>query len=113
MLRPEEVKTYHDLANAKLNELDQTIGLRRAQGFDAGVAIVRNDTKQHFMDDMRRLTDQIIKGCNGVMATRRNSVAELSSAALPRPPNSYKRRLICNRKMRFCCLYLSGALRSQ
>jgi methyl-accepting chemotaxis protein len=46
------------LIDAKLAELKQTIDLRRAQGFDAAVKVVLNNTGKTFMDQIRALVSE-------------------------------------------------------
>jgi len=78
LLPAEPVKAYRDLVDAKLKELDQTVDLQRTRGSDAALAIVRNNTGQHYMERMRSLTDQMVNFCEHAMADKRKEVAKLS-----------------------------------
>jgi len=73
-----QVKEFHDLLDAKLKELDETIALRRTQGFDAAVAVVRNNSGEALMDRIRNVTGQMTDAQNDIMADKRNSEESLS-----------------------------------
>ena len=60
-LNADAVKRYHDLTDAKLSELDETINLRRSKGFEAADAIVRQERGKVIMDRLRQLTDQLVQ----------------------------------------------------
>ncbi len=62
----------------KLAELSETIALRRSQGFDAALAIIRTDRGKKFMDDIRVALDQIIADEN---ETLRQRIAEADRLA--------------------------------
>lgn len=47
------VESIVDLSNAKLDELEETISVRRAQGFEAAQAIVRSNEGKRTMDEIR------------------------------------------------------------
>ena len=60
--RPDQkqrVERLRPLVKEKLDELAQTIELRRAQGPDAALAIVRSDRGKAAMDQIRALCDEI------------------------------------------------------
>jgi PAS domain S-box-containing protein len=81
-LPAEAVKNYRSLAEAKFKELDETVNLRRTQGFDAALAIVSNDSGKEIMDRMRALTDELVSESDSVVAGKRHTVQELSSSVL-------------------------------
>ena len=43
----------HEIVNAKMAELNQTIALRHNQGFDAALAVVKNNSGKSYMDQIR------------------------------------------------------------
>jgi PAS domain S-box-containing protein len=76
------VKEYHDLVEAKLKELDETIGLRRTRGFDAAAAIVRNNSGERLMERMRLITEDLVGDCSSIMAGERRTVGNLSNGVV-------------------------------
>jgi methyl-accepting chemotaxis protein len=53
------VQTLKDLVRQKLDELAETITLRRDKGMDAAVAVVQTDRGKKAMDDIRGVLDQL------------------------------------------------------
>jgi PAS domain S-box-containing protein len=58
-LLQQEVQKLSALAHDKLTELDQTIALRRANGPDAALAVVRSNNGKQLMDDLRTHVGQM------------------------------------------------------
>jgi PAS domain S-box-containing protein len=58
-LPPASVQHATRLAQAKLEELANTIQLRRLAGLDAALAVVRTDAGKHSMDDLRAQVAQL------------------------------------------------------
>jgi methyl-accepting chemotaxis protein len=67
-----------DLVKQKLDELAQTIDLRRGQGFDAALAVVRTDRGKTAMDNIRALLDQIEGEENMLLSQREVAAASMS-----------------------------------
>lgn len=53
------IERLRPLVNDKLDELNQTIELRRSQGFDAALAVVRTDRGKTVMDQIRAVCGEI------------------------------------------------------
>ncbi len=62
----------------KMGELAETIALRRAQGFDAALAVVKTDRGKKFMDDIRVILDQITSEENDTLSQRTNEANRLA-----------------------------------
>lgn len=63
----------------KLGELAETIALRRTHGFDAAVAVVRNDRGRKLMDDIRDIFDQITAEENETLRQRTAEADKLAA----------------------------------
>jgi CHASE3 domain sensor protein len=56
-----DVVRFKALTNTKLSELEETIRLRRRWDTDAALAMVRTDAGKRTMDQLRTLTDNMVK----------------------------------------------------
>ncbi len=77
MRRPDQaqrIKSLSPLIEGKLAELASTIELRRSNGLDAALAVVRTDRGRVLMDQMRAI-------CSEIQAVTNARLAEYSSAA--------------------------------
>lgn len=73
-LQQERIKKVKLLVNDKLEELNQTIDIRKNNGFDAALKIVLTDRGKKLMDDIRMAIDEIGNTENGLLETRNNNM---------------------------------------
>jgi PAS domain S-box-containing protein len=56
---PTAVASLSGLIAEKLSELEETVALRRSEGFKAALAVVETNRGKHAMDDIRRIGDDL------------------------------------------------------
>ncbi len=69
-LQKSDVEFIHTMVNEKMSELGKTIDLRRSQGFDAALAIVKNDSGRQSMEAIGNRIAVLLSGQEAVIATR-------------------------------------------
>jgi methyl-accepting chemotaxis protein len=72
------LETLKGLADQKMAELAETIGLRRDKGADAAVAVVLTDRGKKIMDDIRALLDEFEKAEDQLLAERTVEMTRVS-----------------------------------
>jgi CheY-like chemotaxis protein len=80
-VQQERLVTLQQLATLKLDELQETITLRRAGDAEGALKVVRTDRGKDLMDRIRALTEQMIADEQGLLATRQAQSQEASSLA--------------------------------
>ncbi len=63
---------------AKISELEDTISLRRADGFEAALGVVETDRGLHYMDEIREITQRMLAH-QGALMTESYSAVERKS----------------------------------
>lgn len=71
------LQTLRDLVRQKLDELAQTISLRREKGFEAALGVVVTDQGRKVMSDIRSVLDQIEGEENGLLQERSSEASRL------------------------------------
>jgi signal transduction histidine kinase/CheY-like chemotaxis protein len=56
----EQLNQLRRLTSLKLSELSETVGLRRSDGFEAALAVVKTNRGQAYSEDIRSISEQIL-----------------------------------------------------
>ena len=73
-LQTQRIDKLKPLVRAKMDELAQSIELRRSQGLDAALSIVRNDRGKADMDQIRAICAEIQTASDNLLARQREEV---------------------------------------
>ena len=80
-VQAEDARQYRALVQAKMHEMDRIILARRTQGIDAAIAIVRGNVGKRLMDDLRKLTDGMVRHGHVLMQEKRAASTRLAQFA--------------------------------
>ena len=77
----ERISRLRPLITAKLTELKQTIDLRRAQGFQAALAVVLTDQGKAVMDEIRAVMGELADAESSLLAVRARTTADTADSS--------------------------------